>query len=244
MAITATSLGTGVDTSSPFTMNTSGTVPSDGLVVCLVVYEKTGAGALGTTVSDGALTWAVDRETTSVLFATNNLGISVHSAPAPVGLATNTTITAAFTGGTPDIGVQLGMLYLTGADTGASRVDTTAANIRESPANANWTSGSSNTTNANDGIVGFGFSDNTATSSTAGGGAAEVFDVFNAGTGWDVTATFLEVLVTGSYSGSGTWSGTPDADASAMVAYKATPVAAADTQTRRYQIRRSRATSW
>jgi hypothetical protein len=204
-------------------MNTSGVVPSDGLVVCLVVYEKTGAGALATTVSGGGLTWAVDRETTSVLFTTFNIGISVHSAPAPVGLATATTITAAFTGGTPDIGVQMGMLYLAGADTGASRVDTTAANVRESPANANWTSGSSSTTNANDGIVGFGFSDNTATSSTPGGSAAEVFDAHDGGTGWTVTATFREVFVTGSNSGSGTWNGTPDADIAAMVAYKASP---------------------
>lgn len=228
MAITATSLGTGLDKTSPFTMNTSADVPSGALVVCCIGFIKTGSGAVTLSVSDGVgLTWTQDKYTNAdVASSTFNIGIAVFSAPAPSGLASGTTVTVGVAGGTADLGVYLGMMYLTGVDTGASRVDVTAGQVRDvGVATSTWSSTSASTTNANDGLVGAAWADDTSTSSTPGGSFSEVFDVHDVtGLDWSLTGVFSEVLSTGSYSATGTWSSAPQADAGILVAYRSTGV--------------------
>ncbi len=243
MAITATSLGAGKDQTAPFTATIPTDIPPGALVVIIVGLVKTTAAAVTVVVSGGSLIWQQDKMQAASANADGfEIQLGMYSAPAPSGVASGTTITVTVSGGTADFGVFIGGLYLQGADLGSSRVDVTAGQVRDvGVADASWSSTAASTTNSDDGLVGAAWSDDTATASAPGGGFAEVFDAHEVTNDWTLTSTFLEVVATGSYTATGTWNAAPQADAAIMVAYKA---AVPDNQTRRYQIRRSRMTSW
>lgn len=226
MAVTATSLGTpAVDTAAPFTNDTSGTVPSGGLVVCVAGFVKTTATPVVLTVSGGSLTWQQDNAIVAPVSASGfEVQLHVFSAPAPTGLASGTTVTVAAAGGTPDFGIFISLLYLTGTRLDSSRVDITGGLVRDvGVPTATWAVPSTATTNPHDGIVGAAWSDDTATNSTPGGGYAEINEAHNGPLDWQLVTQFLETTVTGAQSATGTWNATPQADACAMVAYKALP---------------------
>jgi hypothetical protein len=215
--ITAVSLGATYDGSSAYTHNIAAAVPAGALVVCVVAFTKTGT-AINPTVSGGGLTWTKDAQ-----FSATGGGfcgeIAVFSAPAPAGLASGTTLTAA---GTVDFGMFIGAVYLEGVDTGASRVSgTPPGQVIIGPASAAWASGAESVPDASCGLIGFAYGDTDPASSSPAATWAELFDVHTATVEWDITAIFKEITVSGSNNAQGTWASTPAAYAAAMVAYKA-----------------------
>lgn len=164
------------------------------------------------TLSGGSLTWTQDKVQDRSTGYRHSY--SVFSAPAPSGLASGTTLTLTLSAAND--GSNIAACYVTGLDQSGTRKDTSSG---ADASTASWTTGSSSTTNADDLIIGGSVIDASATS-TAGGGATELFDFTNPNA-WGHTVTYLIVAATGSQSLTGTWTSSAS-EASAFVAYKGT----------------------
>lgn len=219
------------------TVTTTGVVPTPARLF-LIIGNGLVAGFNLSSVSGGGLTWAVDR--TGTFAVDSNWGFAIASAHCPSGLASGTVITATLAGVPQDS--MLALVYCTGL------ADTLPADVQDGQAqatNLNWDTTATSTTVADTLVLGgcihdgFGSATNTAT-----GGASELQDFLNASEGWAFCTEYKILSAAGSASLTGTWSADAFDSVSGFVAYKAAVTTVADTQTRRYQIRRSRMTSW
>lgn len=217
MAIgTPTSLGYAAATTAgpAYTHSTSAIVPSGALVIVVASWVHNGAVPPTSTITGGGLTWTKDFENGGTGGAA--WGFAVHSAPAPSGLASATTLTLTLSDGSNYL-ANISVLYVTGLDVSGSRVDVTDGQFRSSTTTT-WDTTAQATANANDLLIGGAYNDTNSTSVPLDS-ANELFD-FN-DTGGNHTTTWKIVAATGLQSLAGTWSGTAGVDISGFVAYKA-----------------------
>jgi hypothetical protein len=223
-------------TSSPFTansaqstwpVNTSIAASANSKIVLLVSWwtdlNNSGLPPTVVTASGGSLTWHTD------IIATNNNGdgISIISADAPSGLASNTTLNVTLNQ-TQAGGEELSAMSFTGVATGTTTEPTNSNNSNVS-LSQHWTSGAITTTNANDLLVGFNVCDDGI--SPCGSGSytpdtnwTEVHDFNEVTSAASYESVYRIVSSTGSYTAGGTTTQgvttAPDY-VGAIVAYKA-----------------------
>lgn len=191
MAIgTPVSLGskkTGTALSTTITLSTSSAVASGETIFLFA----TGATALSATVSasGGGLTWSKDFE---VRLGSFNFG--VFSAPAPAGLAKETTLTATFS-------IISEACYIFAAkDTGVGAAHKTASKSVAGSGKP-WEAGEFTTTKANTLILAFEVDD--AESSIPGAGYTELDDVFDTPTQANYTVIYSVKTSTGTFKPGG-----------------------------------------
>lgn len=200
------SLGQGnASAASSSNFSTTSAVASGAHIICIVGWFHNGASTVA--VSGGSLTWTED-----VVLRSGSVHISIQRAYAASGLASSTTITATFTGATPDS--ILGACSYTGIDT----TGTVVASGSGSGTGTGWSSGSVASTSGN-ALIGGAFEDGATTASTPTSPGVEEFEKQVAGQ--TETLTMVDkVSVSGSDSIAGTW-GTSTTWIAAAVCYKA-----------------------
>ena len=237
MAIgTPTTIGTNTLDGDAVTLTTSATVPSGALVVVCVGWGNDVARTLSS-VDGGGLTWVIDHQ--QPFSGALEWGFAVVSAQAPAGLASSTVLSTTFSG--TIFGSLIAGSYTTGLDTVAPVDVHDGAGGSSDP----WDTTATTTTVADTLVIGGCFR-NGANTNTPSGGATELHDFQLPVEDWAQCTEYKILSATASTSLTGTWTvaaGVPDWSA-AFVAYKAASGVATDTTTRRYQIRRSRMTSW
>jgi hypothetical protein len=141
-------------------------------------------------MSGGGLTWAGD-QTNAWGFSGFTFSIGIFSAPAAAGLASSTVLTLTSSAG---VDASISVCYVTGMDLTGTRKDVSNG---QGALTASWNSASATSTNADDLVIGGSMIDG-ATSSTATGGATELFDWQNLPNNWTSTVAYKVVAATGS----------------------------------------------
>ncbi len=220
------------------TLTTSATVPSDALVIVQFTWASGGTPQTLSSVSGGSLSWSVDHG--QAFAGATSWGLAIASAQAPAGLASGTVITPTFSGNLGSS--EVAGCYCTGLATSSAK-DVSDGNGQAS--NLNWDTTATSTT-FSDTLVFGGCIHDALTTNTATGGATELHDFqIGGGTDQSICTEYKILSAAGSASLTGTWAATSADSTSGFVAYKGLPAGpAADTETRRYQVRRSRMTSW
>jgi hypothetical protein len=147
--------------------------------------------------------------------------IGIFSAPAVSGLASSSVLTLTSSAG---VDASISVCYVTGMDLTGTRKDVSNG---QGALTASWNSASATSTNADDLVIGGSMIDG-ATSSTATGGATELFDWQNLPNNWTSTVAYKIVAATGSQSITGTWLASNN-EVAGFVAYKGSGGGAAAT---------------
>lgn len=217
-----TTLGTSSSATdaASYTHSTTAVVPSDGFIIVCAAWgaaaDRTGA------MSGGGLTWATDH---SQLFSgAIPWRFAVFSAQAPAGLASSTVLTLTLTGGNA-FGAFITACYTTGVATAAAKDVSDGSGA----STASWDTTATSTTVDETLVIGGSIHDGLQTS-TATGGATELFDFQLAAESWAMTVTYKQLATIQSASLTGTWTGGASDSTSAFAAYKSgtPPVIAPD----------------
>lgn len=205
---TPTSIGSANDfgsaTSLVITTTATATVSSR------ITVEACGTETITGVVDSAGNTYALDRQ-----HANGACRITIASAPVTTQLGSGGTITVSYAAGS--FANMAAAQTTTGIAT-SSAVDQANSNTQFSA--ATWDSGNVNTTTADDLLIGCSAVFGTATTSTAGGGATELFDAQSGGNSF--TSVYRILSATGTFNATGTWAsvaGAPD-QSSAVVTYK------------------------
>jgi hypothetical protein len=166
-------LGTGGSVEGTSTTLTTGSaVPAGGLIVTGCGFYKNDSIS-SATVSGGGLTWQADKFVSP--FTDTAYVVALNSAAAPSGLASGTTLTVSLVGDA--FAPLFAAVYFTGAAT-SSWLDLAGAG--SGATSASWTT-SVTTTNADDVVVGFVWTDGGSASEGPGAGWTEDADFTGGG---------------------------------------------------------------
>jgi hypothetical protein len=226
VAATATFLGAvhsfnGSVTTQSNPITTSVSIPSGALLVVIGQMADNGAGIAPTGLSAvGGLTFTQDLYETATGFDANQRAF-VYSAPAPSGLASGSNLIMNFSQPI-SWGVNLAALYLTGVDTGSSRVDNADATFDATfSAAQDWTLSITTAVCALvaspwvDGSSGAGFTWDAPWS--------ELDDHYDSGNSWQMSVAFMESSSSGVQNAGGDWGNAPNWGRSTVfIAYKET----------------------
>jgi len=218
-------------------LTTTAVVAANGFIV--LSMGRFGSNLPVTTITGGGLIWNLEQDAVSFGGGT---ALSLIWAQAPAGLASSTAITMNFSASDPSA-FALGAMSLTGVKT-ATPVELSGVMGTPPTQDVNpWGSGS-RSISAGSVLIASNYTANLS------GGNAPTAPSLEAWEATDVVDTYGAAMVyrieasAGSYAAGGTWTGT-GGGATVYGAFLAAPDAGTvDTTTRRYQIRRSRMTSW
>lgn len=196
--------------SSTLKLTTSAAAVSNARVFVFVDWY--GASGTLSSLSGGGLTWTIDVQAKD----STDYHTAIASASAPTGLPASTVLTATFSANV------INGLIAAGSFTGIASTsprDATASNLQDGV--AAWT-GSVQTTNANDLVVGWSGVD-TITTNTAAPPSTKIFDFGNTDLGERATAQYRIDTTAGTKTINGTWANASGATANSTVlaAYKA-----------------------
>lgn len=191
---------------------TTSSIAAGRKVIALVSWY---GGESLTSLSGGGLTWTVD-----VVSPGSGARAAIVSADAPAGLASGTTITATFSGGTFALGI--GIASCDGLVTNAAGAvdDTDAAYTAPGVAAPFWST-SLTTTNANDVLIGGGFISFESSGVAPTSPASEIYEW--AASNNTQQLIYREVSAAGTYTLGSSWTFQRES-AAAAVAYKLAPV--------------------
>lgn len=199
-------------------LTTTGTVPAGGkVIVCVGWFESTATCS----VAGGSLSWTQDGFYQNTGDANQRVGI--FSADAPAGLASSTVLTATFTASA--FTNMICGCYATGLAT-ASYQDGTVQGATGSLLVTPWNTGTLNTTNADDFLIGAGWLDFQTITSTTTAPFVEFADFQNTTDTNTMTAFYRVVAATGAYQAAGNWSAGGSKWVMALVGYKGASAAA------------------
>lgn len=212
-------------------LTTTAAVASGGFIV-LGVGAFSGGASFLTSVSGGGLSWSIDKMVDDA-----SRSFAIVSAQAPSGLASSTAITANLNA---DLNARIiGATSFTGVAT-SSPVDGTPTGPTSSGTGA-WAT-PSYTIAAGSLLVAMNYSISITGANTPTSPAVEAWESTRLADNYGAVIEYRIETSAGGYTVAGAWTGTGSANAA--VAYLAAAGAAADTTTRRHQIRHSRMTSW
>lgn len=215
MAIgTPASAGTSVSLGGVSSGNFTATAPSASRLF-IAAGGATSASRTISSVAGGSLTWAVGKAVTQ----TKGL-VEVWSADCPGGV-TSATITVTLSGAL--LAGAIAGFYCTGLATSSPLDGTGASTARAVPASQNWSSGAAATTNADDLILACSYGDffTAPTNTPTGTVNTELVDFASANDIGLVVQYVIVAATQASITGTGSWGGTPDSDATVLAAYKA-----------------------
>ena len=236
MAIgTPVAIGTANTTSGNAVLTTTGAAPANSVVFFIVGWSFSSAVTL-TGVTGGSLTWTIDYQ--QPFSGVAEWGYALVSAQAPAGLGSSAVLTGTYSGVVT--ASMIAGAYCTGLATSG------VADVHDGQgqgAATNWDTTATSTTFSDTLVLGGSIHDGLATN-TPTGGASALSDFQNATEAWSMCVEYKILASIQSTSLTGTWSSGANNVTNAFVAYKGVPAGIVDTTTRRYQIRRSRGTSW
>lgn len=242
IVIDRTTIGSSVASSgsTTYTFTTTGAVASGGFIVLAGVFLDAPASIVSITDNDGgtAYTYTVDKNVTS-----GGVRAFIASAQATTGLPAGTIITLTVSTSASAFCVFGGMSF-TGVKT-TSPVDGTPLGPVTAAAAQPWSTGNY-TVAAGSVIIGACFNSANDSANTATAPSVESFDLGNpVDHDFAFCAEYRIESSAGAVPVAGSW-GTANNSFNLAVAYltAAAPGPTPDTETRRYQTRRSRMTSW
>lgn len=241
MAIAVDQASIGTRTSDPaaasITLTTTAAVASNGFIV--LAMGRFGSNLPITSVTGGGLTWNVEQDATAFGGGT---AVSLLWAQAPAGLASSTVITMNFSAADPQA-FALGAMSLTGVKTATPVELSGVMGIPPTPDGNPWSSGS-RSISAGSVLIACNYTADTGAGNSPTSPSLEAWEATDVVDVYGCAMVYRIEASAGSVASGGQWAGT-GGGATAYAAFLAAPAGGpTDTTSRRYEIRRSRATSW